>query len=823
MHIRCRAGEVMPPRVSGRAGRAVAILLLLLLLPLLPLLPLLLLLLLAAPLPAAAQSPATLLGRAQDAGGTPVQNVAVTLLGASDPSFRRTVLTDAAGVYRMVGLPAGRYRLRADRLGFRGGDERDLVLAAGESRRLDLVLAVDTVAIEGILVEGRRDRDRERARFDSEPGVTARVVEGAALKVLPGLAEADVLRAIELLPGVVSTSDFSSAFHVRGGSADQNLFLLDGFPIFNPFHLGGLFGVFNSDAIARAELLAGGFGAEYGGRVSSVLNVESRTAEEPGLEITGGVSLLATRLLLRSQLPNAVGSALGGEGGNWFVSARRSYFDQLLRPVVDFPYHLTDLQGHLSLDTRGGGRVSVTAYAGRDVLDLSDFQPPGGEDEGSILRLRWGWGNRVTGLRWEQPIGQGWISDSRIGYTAFDEALGFLDFDDVRFSSEVGQLMARTELSRDLSRVLSLRTGLAADRIRYANRGEAGGTVFFDSRDGGVLLGGYGSVRWLPGEWIVEPGLRLDSWSAGTATHTLLSPRFAAKRFLDRERESAVKFAVGRYTQFLHSLRNEEFPVSNDTWIAADEFVPAVVSDQVQLGVERIWGDRWSLSLEGYLRGFRGVTEFNIADDPNDPSDDLLSGTGRSHGVDLLARRTAGPLQGWVALSYLRATRTLPDPLAAGWEDLPPEITFAPIFDRRIDLDLVVQYDAPRGIELGARWNFGSPLPYTRPVGQYVAWRYNPLRGRYEPTASGGDGPPLYVVLGERNAERYPPYHRLDVTVRRTFERPWGSWTPYLQVLNVYNRRNVLFHFYNYDRVPPTRSGLSMFPLLPAVGVEMSF
>jgi hypothetical protein len=768
---------------------------------------------------AAAQSTASVFGRVADEAGQPVQNVAVTLLGT--PAFRRTVLTDAAGIYRMVGIGAGVYRLRADRLGFTGGEQRELVLTPGESRRLDLVLRVDTVLLEGVVVEGQRDRNRERARFETDPGVTARVVEGSTLKMVPGLAEADVLRAIELLPGVVSTSDFSSAFHVRGGSADQNLFLLDGFPIFNPFHLGGLFGVFNADAIARAELLAGGFGAEYGGRVSSVLSVESQPAEEPGLEVLGGVSLLATRALIRSTLPDVVGRSLGGDGGSWFVSGRRSYFDQLLRPITAFPYHLYDLQTHVMLETRGDGRLSVTGYRGRDILDLSDFQAPGA-DESSILRLRWNWGNSVLGLRWEQPLAGGWLSDSRVGYTTFDETLGFVDFDDVRFSSRIRQTMGRTDLSRDLGPTLSMRVGAALDRIEYENRGEAGGTTFFDAGNDGILAGAYSQVRWRPGSWIIEPGVRLDSWSSGDATHTLLSPRFAAKRFFGEDEETAVKLAIGRYTQFMHSLRNEEFPVSNDTWIGADGNVPPVTSDQVQIGIERYWGESWSASVEAYLRDFRGVTEFNIADDPNDPTDDLLSGTGLSHGLDILVRRTTGRLNGWLSLSYLRATRTLPNPLADGWDDVPPEITFAPIFDRRLDLDVVAQYELPREVELGLRWTFGSPLPYTRPVGQYVGWRYNALDGRFEPLSS-GEGPPLYVVLGERNAQRYPPYHRLDVTARRTFERSWGSWTPYLQVLNVYNRRNVLFYFYNYDRLPPTRSGLSMFPVLPAVGVEVAF
>ena len=165
----------------------------------------------------------------------------------------------------------------------------------------------------------------------------------------------------------------------------------------------------------------------------------------------------------------------------------------------------------------------------------------------------------------------------------------------------------------------------------------------------------------------------------------------------------------------------------------------------------------------------------------------------------------------------------MPDPAAEGWADVPPEVSFPPIFDRRIDADVVLQYDAPRGLELGLRWNFGSPLPYTRPVSQYFSWRYAPLQRQYEALDQPGDGPPVFVRLGDRNGERYPPYHRLDLTVRKEFQRSWGSWTPYLQVLNAYNRKNVLWYFFNYDRTPPTRSGLSMFPVLPAVGVEISF
>ena len=769
--------------------------------------------------PADAQTTAVVVGTVSDPAGTPVSVPTVRVL--SGGAEVRVVIGGDDGSYRVEELPAGAYEVRAERLGFAPGGSV-VRLAPGEALRLDITLEEATVQLEGVVVDALRDSDLERARFETDPGVTARVIRGETLKSLPGLAEADIMRAIEVLPGVVSTSDFSSAFNVRGGSADQNLILLDGFPIFNPFHVGGLFSVFNSDAISRAELLAGGFGAEYGGRVSSVLTVETGGGAGEGLEVVGGVSILAARLLVRSPLSERVARVLGGDRGSWMLSARRSYFDQLLRPVVNFPYHLTDLQGRAELGLRGGGSLALTAYAGADVLDLSNFELPA-EDSTEVLRVRWNWGNRLVGLRWIQPLSPQWIAEARIGHTRFADQLSFVDFEGVRFASRVAQTSGHLDVTRDLSGGGAFRMGASAERLGYDNLAEAGGTPFIDSADDGVLGAAYATLRAEPVDrWLLEAGVRLDHWRATDDVFNFASPRLAVKRFLGSDRDAAVKIAVGRYVQFLHSLRDESLPVSNDTWIIAGGGTPAVVSDQIQAGVERYWGEDWSASLEAYYRHFEGVTEFDLAGDPNEPGDDVISGSGRSAGIDLLLRRNSGPVTGWATFSFLRAERTLPNPAARGWDDIPPDLTFPPVFDRRLDIDLVMQYSAPRDFELGFRWNFGSPLPYTRPVAQYFAWRYSPLDQRYHPREPGSDVP-IYVSPGTRNAERYPAYHRLDLTVRRTFRRSWGEWTPYLQVLNAYDKRNVLWYFYNYDRSPPSRSGLSMFPVLPAIGVEFSF
>ena len=169
--------------------------------------------------------------------------------------------------------------------------------------------------------------------------------------------------------------------------------------------------------------------------------------------------------------------------------------------------------------------------------------------------------------------------------------------------------------------------------------------------------------------------------------------------------------AAGRYTQFVHSLRDEELPLGLDIWIISDENVPHTVSDQVQFGLEG-WHDiDWFWSIEGYYRSFNGVVTFNTADNPNDPTDDILGGRGTSWGADVMIRKETGEVNGWLAVSFLKAQRKFPDllsPLTPA-----PEVMYPPIFDRRVDLDFVMSYPGPWGWTGGLRWNMGTGIPYT--------------------------------------------------------------------------------------------------------------
>lgn len=740
----------------------------------------------------------TLFLRVTSPGGEALPGVAISLYSADGDSLLRLTQTVADGRLTLANLSPGTYQVRAELIGYETTRLRVQLPARPPAHTYEIRMRERPIPIDAVTAQG----ERARTRFQEEAGLTVRELTRVELKLIPGLAEADVMRAVEALPGVVTTSDFSSAFNVRGGSADQNLILLDGIPIYNPFHLGGVFSVFNTDMVERAELLAGGFPAQYGGRVSSVLNVVSDAGERE-LDVRAGVSVLATRVSVGGSIP-------GIESSRIRVGVRRSYFDQLLKPFLDFPYHLSDAQlvGEVFINPRN--RIGITAYIGEDVLELA------GADS-FPLKVDWKWGNAIVGTRWTRTFGRASTLDVRSSFSRFSTELTFPDFGDTYLASNIDHALLRADVAVPLGNH-ELRSGFESNRLRYNNTAESGGTSFGAADEAGWGHAGYLQTSWRAGSTLIETGLRADVWSADQGTSVLWSPRLAVKRFI-MDGDAALKIAGGRYTQFVHSLRDEEFPVGLDVWVLSGLRAPQVRSNQVQAGFE--WfGQNWYAAVESYFRHFDGVATNNFAQDPNNEFDDLLAGQGTSYGADAVIRKERGAVSGFVTLSWLKAEREFPD-FITGEAD-PPTIAYPPIFDRRVEVDLVLRFPLPKTWQGGLRWNFGSGLPYTRPVGSYLMYEYH-IQGNHKALDEAPDSAMLAVLLGQRNAARYPSYHRLDVSMRKTFTKSWGTLTPHIDILNVYNRKNVLFYFYEYQKSPPVRSGISMFPFLPTVGVELVF
>ena len=757
-------------------------------------------------LPPALAQTNQLTGRVRSSDGLPIEGAVAELHPAADSTLAVYTLSNDLGFFAFRDLEPGAYVLSVTRIGLT--EYREQVSVEAGPMSIEVVLNPQAFELEGLTIEA--ERSRAKTRFEESAGITVQEIEAGDLKSIPVLIEADPLRAVEVLPGVTTVSDFSGSYNVRGGSADQNLILLDEVPIFNPFHLGNIFSVFNADMVDRVELQSGGFPAEYGGRVSSVLTITS----DPGdgaFGVDAGVSLLATRVAVKGALPEGAAERLGFTATRWRASARRSYIDVLLKPWADFPYHLTDLQGVFEAWTEGGSRLRFVGYSGRDIVDLSGISD-------TPIPIRWWWGNDAIGGSWTHSMGGGASMAVRAAFSRFESDLAFPEVD-TEFQTGIEEATFRADIEQRPAWATSWKSGVSVKRVAYDNGLVGGGSTFLDQQGDGLEVAGYSQAHWNPNPgWLVEAGVRVDYWQPNAGpTETTMSPRFAVRRFL-RDRNSAVRLAAGRYSQFIHSTRDEEFPFGLDTWILAGAEAPRVVSDQVQLGAESFFGDddRWFASLEGYFRNFDGVAAVNAAEDPNDDTDALVAGNGDAYGVDLFVKRDRGATTGWLSISFLKTVRSFPDTRVG--VDPQPWITYPPVFDRRFEVDLSLRRELGWwGLDTGIRLNFGTGLPYTKPLGTFHLYRTQFVTGAL------GVEDDNAVVLGPRNGSRYPARHRLDLSLRKTVTKSWGTITPYMSIINVYNQKNVLFYFFDYQSSPPTRQGVSMIPFLPTVGVEVSF
>ncbi|MXX54296.1 MAG: TonB-dependent receptor plug domain-containing protein [Gemmatimonadetes bacterium] len=759
-------------------------------------------------------------GRVRSEVAVPIEDATVRLRPAADTTQGHIIGTDRLGYFAFHDLAAGDYELSVDRIGY-GVHQETIAVAPGDDLQVAIQLAEEAVELAGVQVEG--ERSRQRTRFERSAGATVRELSRTELKAIPGIAEADPIKSVDVLPGVTRMSDFGAAFNVRGGSADQNLILLDGIPIFSPFHTLGLFSAFNADMVGRAELQLGGFPAEYGGRVSSVLRIESDPGDEE-FGVDAGLSLLASRAAVRGGLPDGLKNRLGLASGRWRASARRSYLDALIEPFSEgaFPYHLQDFQAAFEGWTRRGDRVKATGYLSRDVLDvaslasLNDTWPA---LDSRVPEIVWNWGNAAAGASWTRLLGDGGALEVGGSLSSSDAYFEFSDASEAGFGTGISRSSIAASLERHPGRNTRWKSGIESTWSRYENLATGGSPEPFPVGEGtGFGTAAYTQLDWTPNAtWVFEGGVRVDHWRPRGASSTVtVSPRIAAKRFVGGGRW-AVRAAGGRYTQFLHSVRDEQIPFGLDAWVLSGQQAPPLISDQVQAGLEGWLGttDTWFTSLEAYYRTQDGLVARNWGDHPADPADDLFVGDGRAYGADFLLRRNAGLTTGWLSVSLLKADRRLPGdgagPNAARTVQHPAD------FDRRLEVDLVIRHALPWAVTGGLRWNLGTGLPYTLPLRDYHVTRHELMDLTAEPFDRS------VVLLGPRNGERYPVSHRLDVSFRRTWEKGWGRITPYLHVINVYNRKNVLYYSLAYRTDRTVLNGVSMSPLLPTIGVEVSF
>lgn len=735
------------------------------------------------------------------------------------PQLSRRVASDREGRFEIPQVPAGDWQLHVTAPGFIRFVTEVRVVEAG-SVRLDVELAREAVEVAGIEV-----RSRTGSGAAAQAGTSSWRLDPRQIHATPALAEVDVLRTVQTLPSVSAVSDFSSALYVRGGSPDQTMVRLDGVPLFNPYHLGGIFAAIDPDAVASVDLLAGAMPARAGDRLSGIVDIRTRTGSRDSTHASGSIGLLSSRATVDGPLPGARGSYL--------FSIRRTYVDLLtdlahrigMIPVT-VPYAFTD--GHLKVthDVGATGSLAASMYVDSEGVHVPPTMDVSEDAE-------WAWGSRAVSLSYRQSLGRAVLADLRAGYSSFGGSFRMRP----QGASRPGEQLADPPGSRTLDASTSIgnlitaadltwyrgshvvRAGVQADRYRFAHdvsvRYEELRPYFpdFSSHDGSWTVAAYAEDEWRP-----VPGLQLRAGvrtlSLG-ARHTEWMPRAGAR--LEISPRLSLFAGGGRYAQSLYSIRDEESLFTS--LMAYDFFAPVPENLKLAAGYDVVGGLEWQsgatlVRLEAYAKRLERIPVTPVPAEPLFAPvlvpDEARRGEGSAHGTELLLRH--GSENGGVSLSYA---------LALAERDVDGH-RFTPRFDRRHRVDLMGH------ARIGARGNMSVRLlwatgqPYTPGVSETSRMTYDPLTGTFV-TGPGS------VVLGEHNSARLPNYLRLDIAARKSFDRKWlgrtTTLTPYLQVLNVLNARNPLLG----EPVPsvgaqrPELKLTGQLPILPTVGIDWRF
>ncbi|HJU67317.1 MAG TPA: TonB-dependent receptor [Gemmatimonadaceae bacterium] len=765
---------------------------------------------LPALLPAQEASTGVVVGRVTSRTDTaavlsPVHNATISVVGTA-----AATTTGPDGRFVLDRIPAGVQTVRVRLLGYRIV-ERAVLVRSGDTVRADVTLEREAQLLSPIRVDAA---SADAEAFVSKPNVATVAVDATAMKGVPAAGEPDVVRVVQLLPGVISRNDFNTGLNVRGGEADQNLILLDGHPIYNPFHLGGLFSTFMDATVGGIELMTGAFPARFGGRLSSVLDVRSSDEARPGVHASADLSVIGATARLSG--------AFARERGTWSVAARRTYADAVTALFTDdiFPYHFRDLHARGAYALPGNTRIAVTAYLGKDILDanLSEFASDSAPSRASEGRWTFDWGNRVIGATITKDLGadarvpllglrlgESATLEQRVSASQFSTLLNLgegaftqrNEVSDVRLS---GSLLARTA-----THDRSIGYEVATHRIRYASGSSETGSSDYDVRQRPMSAAVWINDLWRPSpRWLVEWGVRGEALSErGWAA---LSPRVSLKFFVTPE--VAITAASGRVTQWMHSMAGDGPLRYFEVWLASDSVTPVATAWHWVAGAERRVREVGSVRVEAFLKRYDRVLEANWAENPQLLGDEFFVAEGRSYGADLLARwQPASGLAGWISYSYGVSMRSRD---GTRW---------APGHDRRHDIDVVATWRFTK-YRFGARFGFATGTPYTPIVGEIARRVYDPSRDSW-----GTGNPRLWIEAlgGARHAGRFPATHRLDLDASREFRIGGASVSPYVSVVNAYNAQNVFVYLYDYSTDAPTRRAISQFPILPSLGVRVVF
>ena len=730
--------------------------------------------------------------------------------------LNKATSTDLDGNFS-IEVPPGKYTVEVVFVGY---TKQTRQVDATKNVHLNMTVAPDVLLLKEAEVHSERaDQNVTSTEMGTEE------IKVDMIKKLPAvLGEADPVKAIQLLPGVQNAGEGTGGFFVRGGDNSQNLVLFDNMPIYSASHLFGFFSVFNADAVSDVKLYKGNMPAQYGGRLSSLLDVSMKKPATDKLHGDVGIGLISSRLTLDGPI---------GKNTSFLLSGRRSYVDLFLMMSPDTNVrknrvHFYDVNGKIKHKINDNNHLVLSGYMGQDVFKFGD-------------EFKMGWGNKASSLTWQHTFNDRWFSESSATISDFRYFLeipsGQQGF---RWEAGVGEYAFQENMKHFFNEKNTIRFGLSS-AYRVFNLGEVdpvGNTSVFKSfvvgkdksfehavylsneqKVGSKLVLDYG-VRYSAFQQVGldtintyggkdgETVLEREAYDQLEVVKTYhgLEPRFAARFKLDSS--SSVKASYSRTRQNIHLVSNTTASSPFDVWISSSKHIKPQISDQVSLGYFRNFRDNmYAGSVEVYYKNMQNQIDFKpnkqILLNPNVETA-VLSGIGWSYGSELMIKKQSGRLQGWISYTLSKTQRRI--------EGINNDKPYSPTYDKTHDIAVVATYDYNEYWSFAANWVYTTGSAVTFPAGNYVSQGYSV---------------PYYT---ERNGYRLPDYHRFDVSATKNIRKGWFlkkyDRKVVFSVYNAYFRKNTFSVFFR-DKVdsPGQKEAVKtyLFGVIPSVTYNVSF
>jgi len=754
------------------------------------------------------------------------------------PSISQGALTNTYGFYSLT-IPAGSYTIEYRATGL---NTKAVTVDLTKDIVFDVELGTDLQEIQEVEVNAKKGENINSTKLGQ---IELQIDQ---IKTLPAfMGEVDVIKTIQLLPGVSSVSEGGQGFYVRGGGPDQNLVLLDEGVVYNAAHLFGFFSVFNVDAVKSVNLIKGGMPANYGGRMSSVLEVNMNEGNNKKFKFKGGIGAISSRLTIEGPLKK--------DRGSFIVSGRRTYIDVLMKafipdssPFSGSGYYFYDLNLKLNYKLTDKDRIYLSGYYGKDMFTF------GNKDDD--FKVDMPWGNGIAALRWNHLFTNKLFMNVTTTFSDYMFSFGSQQ-DEFRFALKSGirDYGAKVDFSYFPNTRHKIKWGL--DYIYHSFTPTSASaevdSVVFDTGEAQRLFG-HETAAYVLDDFDINEKLRVNfglrySTYAHTGPFTRyikgdlstpdtsiqyskgdlikfyqgLEPRISLRYLLPDN--SSIKAGYSYNYQYVHLTSLSAVSLPTDIWYPSTDKVKPQSGYQASIGYFRNFkDDKYETSVEVYYKGMNNLIEFEEGalpgDNVNDNTDNILVfGKGWSYGVELFIKRTYGKLTGWIGYTWSKTERKFPD-LNAGK-------VYPAKYDRRHDLSVVAGY------KLNERWTFGASFIFatgntlTLPSSWYVQEQS------------------LLFNYGDRNSTRMAPYHRLDLSatlydkafktktdkltgeeiqVKKRFRSNWS-----FSVYNVYNRANPFFLYVDNDGnflsgdFKITVKQVTLFPIIPSVTWNFEF